>query len=189
MPAAIAPHPFRPLTDDEFALLNRHLPPAEGRRGRPPRDRRRLLDAIFWVSCSRGPWKDLPEALGRPDTASRALRRWARSGHLDLLLRQVAGRTARDTLWNALAWRIARAWRRVSRVVGLSQLLLARRLGVLEALPAAPRHLPDPFLSETAHALVRRALGRAGGQPPGTFAALGRLLARAGGNPRRWRLR
>lgn len=189
MPTPITPHPFRPLTDDELALLNRYLPPVEGRRGRRPLDRRRMLDAIFWVACSRGPWKDLPGSLGRPDSASRALRRWARSGHLDLLLHQVATRTKRDTLWNALAWRIARAWRRVSRIVALSQLLLAKRLGVLEALPAAPCYLPDPFLSETAQSLVRRALGAVAAQPGGTFAALGRLLSRAGGRPRHWRLK
>lgn len=189
MPAPIAPHPFRPLTDDEYALLSRHLPPVQGRRGRPPADRRRTLDAIFWVACSKGPWKDLPDRYGRPDSASRALRRWARSGHLDLLLHQVATRTARDTLWNALAWRIARAWRRVSRIVSLSQLLFAKRLGVLEALPAPPCHLPDPDLSEIAQSLVRRALGHVAAQPPGAFAALGRLLARAGGRPRLWRLR
>ena len=60
MPAALAPHPFRPLTDAEYALLSRHLPSIEGRRGRPPQDRRRTLDAIFWIACSKGPWKDLP---------------------------------------------------------------------------------------------------------------------------------
>lgn len=92
MPTAILPHPFAPLTDAEYELLRRHLPPERGRRGRPPADRRRTLDAIFWVACSRGPWRALPERLGRADTASRALRRWARTGHLDLLLTLVAGR-------------------------------------------------------------------------------------------------
>lgn len=189
MPTPIAPHPFRPLTDDEFALLNRYLPPVEGRRGRRPHDRRRMLDAIFWVACSRGPWKDLPATLARADTASRALRRWARSGHLDLLLMHIANRTKRDTLWHALAWRIARAWRRVSRIVALSQILLAKRLGVLEALPAAPRYLPDLNLSEIAHALVRRALESVHTQARGTFGALARLMSQAGGRPRHWRLK
>jgi len=185
----ITPHPFRPLTDDEAALLSRYLPPVEGRRGRRPTDRRRILDAIFWVACSKGPWKDLPEAYGRADTASRALRRWARSGHLDLLLSQVSTRTRRDTLWNALAWRIARAWRRISRMVGLASLLLAKRLGVLEALPAAPRHLPDLNLSKTAHRLSATAMENVHAQAPGTFEALARLMALAGGARWRWRLR
>lgn len=185
----ITPHPFRPLTDDEYALLARNLPPVEGRRGRPPQDRRRTLDAIFWVACTRGPWKDLPHEFGRPDTASRALRRWARTGHMDLLLTHLANSTRRDRLWRALAWRICRAWRRVSRIVALSQLLLAKRLGLLPALPAAPCYLPDPVLSETIQSRVKAALRAVADQPPGTFMALGRLLGIAGGRPRDWRLR
>lgn len=189
MPLPVQPHPFRPLTDAEFALLERNLPPAEGRPGRPARDRRRVLDAIFWVACTRGPWKDLPAEYGRADTASRTLRRWARTGHLDLLLTHVAYRRRRDRLWCALAWRVARAWRRVSRVVALSQLMLAKRLGVLAALPAAPEHLPDPGLSETVQARIVVALRAVRDQPPGVFAAFARMLAQASGRPRLWRLR
>lgn len=189
MPRPIAPHPFRPLTDAEYALLARHLPPEAGRPGRPAQDRRRTLDAIFWVACGRSQWKDLPEAFGRPYSASRALRRWSRSGHLDLLLTQVAGRTGADRLWQALAWRVARAWRRVSRLASLSRILLARRLGVLEALPAAPQHLPDPDLSNALQARICFALTDVHSQPADLFGALARLIGRAGGSLRHWRQR
>lgn len=188
-PLPIAPHPFRPLTDQEYDLISRNLPPEKGGRGRPPQDRRRTLDAIFWVACSRGPWRDLPREYGRADTASRALRRWAASGHLDLLLTHVAHREKEDAVWQSLAWRIARAWRRVSRVVRLSQLLLAKRLGVLEALPAHPRFLPDPDLSKAVQSKVIEAFRTAWEQPPGVFSGFGRLLGIAGGRMRYWRLR
>ncbi len=189
MPHPITPHPFLPLTDPEYDILSAYLPPAGGRPGRPPQDRRRTLDAIFWVACSKLPWKDLPERFGRPDSASRALRRWARSGHLDALLAQVADEAARNPLWRALAWRICRAWRRVSRIVTLSQLLMAKRLNLRAALPAAPCHLPDPDLSKTVQAMVVGALKRVHEQPRGTFRLLGKLLMRAGGNRRHWRTR
>jgi transposase len=189
MPIPITPHPFQPLTDDEFALLGRVLPALEGRRARPPADRRRTLDAIFWVACSRGPWRALPPEYGRPDTASRALRRLAASGHLDLLLIHVANSLPEDVLWRALAWRICRAWRRCARVVSLSQLVTAKRIGQLEALPAAPHHLPDPALSEIIHAEVNRALQAIHDQPPGALLRLGRQLVIAGGRRRYWRLR
>jgi transposase len=191
MPIPIAPHPFRPLTDDEFALLSRWLPAIEGRPGRPPADRRRTLDAIFWVACSRGPWKDLPAGLGRADTASRTLRRWAKAGHLDLLLHQAATatRARADRPWRDLAWRICRAWRRVARVVSLQQLLLAKRLGQQEALPAAPHFLPDPDLSKAIQSQVHHALETVRDQPLGLFPRLGRLLVVAGGRMRYWRLR
>jgi transposase len=188
MPDPLAPHPFRPLTDAEYALLARYLPSAEGRPGRPPADRRRTLDAIFWVACSTGPWKDLPAHLGRPDTASRALRRWARSGHMNLLLHQAAT-AGRDDPWRALAWRIARAWRRISRVVPLSMLVLAKRLRVPAAMPAAWRWLPDPDLSETIQSKVVAALKLVHQAPIGLFGTLARAIGRAGGNRRYWRLR
>lgn len=183
------PHPFLPLTDPEFAFLSRHLPPHTGRRGRPPADPRRTLNAIFWVACSSGPWKDLPEDYGRPGTASRQLRRWARSGHMDLLLALVAGRAAEDEILNGLAWRICRAWRRISRVVPLSSLMRAKTFNLRAALPAPPNFLPDPNLSKAAQAFVIAALKTPRVHPPGTFNRLGRLLLDAGGRPRHWRLR
>ena len=184
------PHPFRPLTDPEYAFLTRHFPTdAPRRRGRPPTDLRRTLDAIFWIACSTAPWRDLPEQYGRPDTASRQLRRWARSGQMDHLLALVAARTPEDEILNALAWRICRAWRRISRIVGLKSLVRAKNAGLRAALPAEPRWLPDPILSEIAHSLVAKSLKSTLTQPPGTFSALAGLMRAAGGNRRRWRLK
>jgi hypothetical protein len=106
---------------------------------------------------------------------------------MDALLTQVA--TARDPLWRGLAWRIARAWRRISRVVTLTQLLLARRLAVQPALPAPARYLPNPDLSKTLQSIIMAALKRVRDQPVGLFGRLGRMLGQAGGNRRHWRLR
>ncbi|WP_198375350.1 transposase [Neoroseomonas rubea] len=185
------PHPFRPLTDAEFAILDRLLPAClgrPGRRGRPPQDRRRTLDAIFWVACSKGPWKALPPEFGRPDTASRQLRRWARSGHMDLLLGEVANRDRYDDLLSALAWRICRAYRRITKVLTIGSLMLLKRIGPDAALPAERRYLPDLNLSETARRLTLKALENPWAQPPGTFATLARLVAKAAGARWRWRL-
>ncbi|MGG5886072.1 transposase [Falsiroseomonas sp. HC035] len=127
------------MTDAEWTAL---APLLAATRGRPPADRRRTLDAIFWVACSRGPWRDLPPELGRADTAHRTLRRYARSGLLDRLLR-AAPRLA------TLEWRIARAWRRACRLMSMASLLLARDLGLVAALPCSEADLPNPDLSET----------------------------------------
>ena len=108
---------------------------------------------------------------------------------MDLLLTLVAGRQPEDDILNALAWRISRAWRRVSRVVPLSSLVRAKTLGVREALPAPPNFLPDPNLSKAAQAFVIACLKTPRVHPPGTFNRLGRLLLDAGGRPRHWRLR
>ena len=37
--------------------------------GRPARDHRRVLDAIFWIACTGAPWRDLPAELGNRHSA------------------------------------------------------------------------------------------------------------------------
>jgi transposase len=174
-----------PLTDAEYALLLPHIPST---RGRPPADRRRTLDAIFWVALSRHPWRALPPALGRADTAHRQLRRWARSGVLELLLVAIAGQRPADPTAAALTYRLCRMVRRAARLVPLATLLLAKRLGLTAALPCEPRFLPRPDLSEIAQKAALVALANPLAQPPGLFRTLARLFREAAGSPRRWRL-
>lgn len=175
-----------PLTDAEYAFLAPHL---STRRGRPPADHRRTLDAIFWIAATRLPWRALPERYGRPDSAHRALRRWARSGQLEAAL--LAAHAARHDVpaAAALLHRLCRAVRRMARILPLATLLLARRLGLLAALPCAPRHLPDPLLSEIARAAALRALERPLAHPPELFRTLAGLFRHAAGRPRLWRLK
>jgi len=177
---------MRPLTDAEYAFLAPHL---SARRGRPPRDHRRTLDAILWIASTRLPWRALPKSLGRPDSAHRALRRWARSGQLDAAL--LATHAARQDVPAAatLLHRLCRAFRRMARILPLASVLLARRLGLAAALPCAPRHLPDPDLSEIAKTAALRALDDPLAHPPSLFRLLGRLFRQAGGRPRAWRLK
>jgi len=175
------------MTDAEWALLGplvtRALVPHRGRRAEDPR---RSWDAIFWVACSSGPWRDLPESLGKPDTAHRTLRRAARSGLLDKLLMGLSDHPKVKRVLDPLGWRIARAWRRAARLLTMPQLLLAKFLGLTDALPCRPDRLPRPFLSETivaqAQDLFRLPWNRAHHRH---LLALHRLMA---GDRRCWRL-
>jgi transposase len=174
------------LTDAEYALLLPHIPAS---RGRPPVDRRRRLDAIFWVALSRHPWRALPPALGRADTAHRQMRRWAKTGTLELLLVAVAGQRHANPVAAALCYRLCRAFRRAARLLPLSAVLLAKRLGLVDALPCDPRFLPRPDLSEIAQKAALVALADPLAHPPALFRGLARLFRLAGGRPRLWRLR
>lgn len=175
-----------PLTDAEYAFLAPHL---SARRGRPPANHRRTLDAILWIAATRLPWRALPERFGRADTAHRALRRWARSGQLEAAL--LAAHAARHDVPAAasLLDRLCRAVRRMAKILPLATLLLARRLGLLAALPCAPRHLPDPHLSEIARAAALSALEHPLAHPPELFGTLANLFRHAAGRLRLWRLK
>jgi transposase len=78
------------LTDAEWALLAPFL--AGGSQGgRPARDHRLVLDAIFWIARTGAPWRDLPPELGNWNSAFRQYRRWTAAGLWDVILGALAG--------------------------------------------------------------------------------------------------
>jgi hypothetical protein len=153
-PGQLLPRAWVLLPDAEWAALLPFLPGGEaeaGRRGRKPENLRRTLDAIFWVAASTGPRKDLPPELGKPDSASRTLRRWARAGVLEPLLERATRRHRGSALLGGVAWWLARAFRRMARILSTASLRLVRDvLRLADAWPANPLVLPDRNLSETA---------------------------------------
>jgi transposase len=176
------------MTDDEWQALAPLLIGDPSRGGRPA-DRRRLWDAIFWVACSREPWRALPAALGNPNTARRALARAAHSGVLERLLLAVsphplAGREALDSV----AYRLLRAFRRIARAMDLRLLLMAKTLGVWTALPCLPSDLPRPGLSEIIARHAPRVLNPET-RTPGLLRMLATLHRLLAGAPRLWRTR
>jgi len=74
------------LSDDESAFFEPFVTESGPLRGRPPRDHRRTLDAIFWIARTGAPWRDLPEELGNWNSVHRQFRRWTASGLWDLML-------------------------------------------------------------------------------------------------------
>jgi transposase len=81
------------MTDDEWAYYEPFLIRCGGR---PPRNHRRVLDAVFWQMRTGAPWRDLPEEFGNWNSIFRQFRRWADSGVLDVILEALAGSGACD---------------------------------------------------------------------------------------------
>jgi transposase len=179
------PIPWRPLTDTEWAALSAILHASN--RGRPPTDARRTWNGIFWIACSREPWRALPPEFGRPDSAHRTLRRAALGQHLHRLLLWVSDRyPGAESPLRAIEWFIVRAYRRAFRITPIA-IAFARRLGLASALPAEPLWLPNPNLSETVKALARDAKNSVAALPMAFLRALLHLSRRAAGEPRHWR--
>lgn len=91
------------LTDQEWEAIQDVFPPP-ARTGRPPRDRRQIIDAIFWVLRTGSPWRDLPDEFGPWATAWDLFDKWNADGTLDAILSRL--RAARidagevdDELW------------------------------------------------------------------------------------------
>ena len=68
------------LTDEQWLLIESLIPKSKARTGRPPRDRRVLLDGIFWILGTGAPWRDLPDRFGPWQTVYDHFSQWRRSG-------------------------------------------------------------------------------------------------------------
>ena len=70
---------YRFLTDEQWALIQPHLPPQPA-RGRKRTDDRKTLNAILFVLRTGIPWNALPKELGDDSTAHRRLQEWQADG-------------------------------------------------------------------------------------------------------------
>jgi len=68
------------LTDEQWLLVEPHIPRSKARTGRPRRDSRLMLDGIMWVLATGAPWRDLPERFGPWQTVYDRFRTWRTSG-------------------------------------------------------------------------------------------------------------
>jgi transposase len=68
------------LTDEQWALVEPHLPRSTARTGRPAKDRRNQLNGIFWILATGAPWRDLPERFGPWQTVYDHFRTWRKAG-------------------------------------------------------------------------------------------------------------
>ena len=94
------------MTDDEWAYFEPFL---IRRGGRPPRNHRRVLDAVFWLMRTGAPWRDLPEGFGNWNSIFRQFRRWADSGVWDVILEGLAGSGVSDAALQMIDATIIRA--------------------------------------------------------------------------------
>jgi transposase len=57
------------ITDEAWSLIA-DVFPARKQTGRPPTDRRQVLNAILWILRTGAPWRDLPTECGKWQTVS-----------------------------------------------------------------------------------------------------------------------
>ncbi len=53
------------ISDEEWNVIEPFLPPTrKPQGGRPPKDRRQMLNAVLWIARTGAPWRDLPAYYG-----------------------------------------------------------------------------------------------------------------------------
>jgi transposase len=88
------------LTDEQWDLICDLFPPPAA-TGRPPVDRRMIVNGILWILRTGSPWRDVPEEFGPWQTVWRLFDQWNDDGTLDeMVFRLRAASISRaDDLW------------------------------------------------------------------------------------------
>lgn len=73
------------MTDEQWDLIQ-DIFPAPPKMGRPPVDRRDVVDGIFWILRTGSPWRDLPEEFGKWGTVWDLFDKWNADGTWDEIL-------------------------------------------------------------------------------------------------------
>jgi transposase len=68
------------LSDEQWASIGSKLPPERGRKARPARDNRRMVNAMLWVLRTGAPWRDLPAYYPPWKTVYTRFSRWTLQG-------------------------------------------------------------------------------------------------------------
>ena len=76
------------LTDEQWALIADVFPPPAA-TGRPPVNRRDVIDGILWIMRTGAPWRDLPDEFGKWGTVWDLFDKWNDDGTLDEILHRL----------------------------------------------------------------------------------------------------
>ena len=78
------------LTDAQLDWICEQIPNAlrSPKGGRPPADKRKMVQGIFWILDNGAKWKDLPAEFGPKSTVHDWFHRWARAGVFERIMRK-----------------------------------------------------------------------------------------------------
>jgi len=85
------------LTDEEVEWLAERIPdaPVSPKGGRPPTDKRKAIQGIFWILDNGAKWKDLPRRFGSKSAVHRWFKLWVEAGVFERIMRE-AGRCVEE---------------------------------------------------------------------------------------------
>lgn len=89
------------LTDEQWEMVA-DVFSAPAKTGRPPSDRRKIVDGILWILRTGSPWRDLPEEFGPWGTVWDLFDKWNDDGTLDEILHRLRAANLEaidDQLW------------------------------------------------------------------------------------------
>ena len=81
------------LSNAQWDVISPLLPMSKslpGKKGRPPQDKRQVLNGIIWICRTGAQWKEMPDKYPPYQTCHRYFQLWVESGVWDKVLWKVA---------------------------------------------------------------------------------------------------
>ena len=139
------------LSDEQWAVVEPLLPKPKKRKtgkGRWPKDKRLMLDGIFWILSTGAPWRDLPERFGPWQTVYDHFSKWRKAGVFAAILEALQIKLDDQGLIDWELWCVDGACVRASRAAAVKRRLFRRPGELSSPLPSgkdvqARRDVPD----------------------------------------------
>ena len=107
------------LTKEQWERVRPLLPPEEtGKRGRPRKDNRTMLNGMLWIARSGAQWRELPESYGPWQSVYARFAKWRDDGTLEGVFHALSEAADMENLSNGLHLRKGarkRQWREKKR--------------------------------------------------------------------------
>lgn len=79
------------LTKEQWERVKQTLPPqSTGKRGRPRKDDRNMLNGMLWLARSGAQWRELPEVYGPWQSVYARFAKWRDDGTLEAVFRALS---------------------------------------------------------------------------------------------------
>ncbi len=78
------------ITNDQWKYLAGIFPEEKGKRGRPKRDLRSIVNGIFWLCRTGSPWAEIPKKFAPYSTCHRIYKELVQTGLWDQVLWKMA---------------------------------------------------------------------------------------------------
>ena len=87
------------ITTGQWARIKPLLPPeTTGKRGRPRKDDRVMLNGMLWIVRSGAQWRELPEVYGPWQSVYARFAKWRDDGTLEAIFRVLSEAADRENL-------------------------------------------------------------------------------------------
>jgi transposase len=79
------------LTNEEWERIKDLLPPENtGKKGRPGKENRVMLNGMLWITRSGSQWRNLPDCYGPWESVYARFRKWQETGMLEEVFRALS---------------------------------------------------------------------------------------------------